>query len=328
VRPILDRLSSGLRHLFAFGKHVLVEFFHNKGLLLSGAVGYNALLSMVPLLAVLIFVLTHFFERQEILEVLSHELAIFVPGHAEAIIGTLETFLDQRDIFGGIGILALLFFSSIAFRILEDALEVIFRDVETRRERSFLVSAIIPYLFIGAVGFGLLAITIVTGVLDAIAETPIHLFGQTYSLEAAAAVSLDVLAFLSGVVLISSIYIVMPVSRIHRGRALIGGAAAGLLWEIVRRVLIYYFANISLVNAVYGSLATVIIVLLTMEIAAFIILLGAQVIAELERNAQLGEPWYTARKRATSPQRDEPIHDQERGPERSAELPPEHDEAA
>lgn len=35
-------------------------------------------------------------------------------------------------------------------------------------------------------------------------------------------------------------------------------------------------------NVVYGSLATVVIALLTLETAAIILLLGAQVIAELE----------------------------------------------
>jgi membrane protein len=62
--------------------------------------------------------------------------------------------------------------------------------------------------------------------------------------------------------------------------------AATVLWEIVRHILVWYFANLSMVNVVYGSLATTIIVLLTLEVAALILLLGAQVIAELERTAE------------------------------------------
>ncbi len=54
----------------------------------------------------------------------------------------------------------------------------------------------------------------------------------------------------------------------------------------------FYFANLSFVNVVYGSLATLIVVLLTLEIGAVILLLGAQVIAELEHNARRGLPWY------------------------------------
>ena len=51
-----------------------------------------------------------------------------------------------------------------------------------------------------------------------------------------------------------------------------------------RRMLVYYFSNISMVNSLYGSAAAIIIILLCMEIGAIILLLGAQTIANLERH--------------------------------------------
>ena len=56
-----------------------------------------------------------------------------------------------------------------------------------------------------------------------------------------------------------------------------------MLWEISRHVLVWYLATLSQVRTVYGSLTTAIIVLLTLEIAAIVLLFGAQVIAEYER---------------------------------------------
>jgi membrane protein len=47
-----------------------------------------------------------------------------------------------------------------------------------------------------------------------------------------------------------------------------------------------------LVNAVYGSMTTTIVVLLTMEAASVIVLLGAQVIADLQQSIQTKTPWY------------------------------------
>jgi uncharacterized BrkB/YihY/UPF0761 family membrane protein len=58
--------------------------------------------------------------------------------------------------------------------------------------------------------------------------------------------------------------------------------------------LIGYYAHVSSFNVIYGSMATIVIVLLTLEAAALILLLGAQVIAELQRNANLGIPWHAA----------------------------------
>jgi uncharacterized BrkB/YihY/UPF0761 family membrane protein len=47
-------------------------------------------------------------------------------------------------------------------------------------------------------------------------------------------------------------------------------------------VLVWYFATLSQVGLVYGSLTTAIAVLLSLDVAATLLLLGAQVISEYE----------------------------------------------
>jgi uncharacterized BrkB/YihY/UPF0761 family membrane protein len=76
---------------------------------------------------------------------------------------------------------------------------------------------------------------------------------------------------------------VMPVGRLSLRHALIGGAAATLLWEITRHLLVWYYSTVSQIQLVYGSLTTSIAVLLSVELGAIVLLLGAQVIAEYER---------------------------------------------
>ena len=61
---------------------------------------------------------------------------------------------------------------------------------------------------------------------------------------------------------------------------------------LVRRVLVWYFGHVSLVGVIYGSIATVVVLLLTLETAALIVLLGAQVIAEIGRSARAKVPWW------------------------------------
>jgi len=56
-----------------------------------------------------------------------------------------------------------------------------------------------------------------------------------------------------------------------------------LLWELTRHFLIWYFSTLSFVNVIYGTLATAVVILLSLEAAALILLLGAQVIASYER---------------------------------------------
>ena len=80
-----------------------------------------------------------------------------------------------------------------------------------------------------------------------------------------------------------------------RRRAVVGGSGGGYtLWEATRLVMMYYFLNVSFVNAIYGSLATIIVLLISLEVGSIILLLGAQVIAELERSDRAGVPWHTS----------------------------------
>ena len=92
------------------------------------------------------------------------------------------------------------------------------------------------------------------------------------------------------IALMTSLYFVMPVGRIAFHHALIGGVAAALLWELTRRVLVWYFSTLSIINVVYGTFATAVIILLSLEAAALILLFGAQVISEYERIGTDAEP--------------------------------------
>jgi membrane protein len=91
---------------------------------------------------------------------------------------------------------------------------------------------------------------------------------------------------------------VMPVGRLSWRHAFIGAVTAALLWEGSRHLLLWYFGTLSQISTVYGSLTTAIAVMLSLEIAATLLLLGAQVIAEYERlgRADAGlpaQPWRT-----------------------------------
>jgi uncharacterized BrkB/YihY/UPF0761 family membrane protein len=53
-------------------------------------------------------------------------------------------------------------------------------------------------------------------------------------------------------------------------------------------VLVWYYAVLSSVNLIYGSFATSVVALLSIEAIAIIILVGAQFLAELERRNPSG----------------------------------------
>ena len=281
------------KRLVRFAVRVLRAFGRNRGLLLAGGVGYNALLSAIPLLAVTVTGLSFLVEESLVLRTVEVELGLLFPSHSQALVDAVRAFLEAREVVGLVGFMVLLFFSSMAFRMLEEAIGVIFgASVRRRGERSFWVSALLPYVYIGALVLALLAITLLTTALDALGPHTLSFLGHDIPLETASSALVRLLTFLGLVLLFTSIYRVFPVARVALGRAAVGGLCAAALWEVAGRALAYYFARISLVGVVYGSLATVVVVLLSMEVAAIILLLGAQIIAELEASSQAGVPWH------------------------------------
>ncbi len=272
-----------LRHPGKFMWRVLKGFKRNQGLLLSGGVAYNSLLSLIPMLALILIGVSKFIEQEKLLEIIITELELIIPGHAEKIAEEVEIFLGIRQYVGIIGIGVMLFFSSMAFSMLENAMSVIFYHRIKTHRRHFLISAIIPYIYMILMGVGLVIITVIAGVLDAIEGETLTIFGKSFGFAWASGIGLYLVGIAGLILMLTSLYLVMPVGPITVRHALLGGVTAAFLWEITRNVLVWYFAKLSLVNVIYGSFATAVVILLSIEIASIILLLGAQVIAEFER---------------------------------------------
>ncbi|HEV8722833.1 MAG TPA: YihY/virulence factor BrkB family protein [Candidatus Binatia bacterium] len=272
-----------LKHPGAFALQTLKGFRSNQGLLLAGAVAYYALLSIVPLLILTVIALSYVIDQAELLDTLGRYLEWLVPGQSRLIVSELTNFLDHRDVIGWLLLATMIFFSSLAFTVLENAMSVIFIHRVAIRRRHFLVSALLPYCYILFLGLGALLVTLVSSSLQAMGQESVDFFGRSWSLGGVSGVLLYLLGFSGEIFVLTSVYLVMPVGRLSLRHALIGGVTAALLWELTRHLLVWYFATLSQVGLVYGSLTTAIAVLLSLDVAATLLLLGAQVISEYER---------------------------------------------
>jgi len=275
-----------LRDPSAFIVRTLKAFRANQGLLLAGAVAYYALLSIVPLLILTVIALSQVIDRDELLATLGRYLEWLVPGQSMAIVAELSNFLAHQGVLGWVLLVSMLFFSSLGFTVLENAMSVIFHHRVAIRRRHFVVSAVIPYVYILCLGLGLLLVTLVAGSLQAMGREQVEFLGRRWSLGGTSGVLLYLLGLGGEIFVLTSIYLVMPVGRLSLHHALIGAVTAAVLWEPSRHALLWYFATLSQISTVYGSLTTAIAVLLSLEVAATLLLLGAQVVAEYERTGK------------------------------------------
>src|SRR6185436_10526224 len=124
--PINHPLRYVLTHPWEFLAQTWKGFSTNQGLLLAGAVAYYTLLSIVPLLILIVIALSHVIDQAELLTTLQRYLEWVVPGQSKAIVSELATFLANRDVLGWLLLGTMIFFSSLAFTVLEKAMSVIF----------------------------------------------------------------------------------------------------------------------------------------------------------------------------------------------------------
>jgi YihY family inner membrane protein len=288
INPTMKLINPRIVHVLkspaAFALQVLRAFQANQGLLLAGAVAYYALLSIVPLLILMVIALSQVIDQDVLLATLRRALEYVVPGEGGAVVVELNAFLDHRAVIGWVLLITMLFFSLLGFRVLENAISVIFLHRVQKRRRHFLVSLLLPFGYIFFIGAALFAGTFVIADLVTMGGENLVTMGHSWSLIGPSRLLIYVVGVIGEILLISGIYYFMPVGRLSALHALIGGTTAGLLWELIRLALGWYFGALSQVSAVYGSLTTAIIVLLSLEVAATVLLLGAQVIAEYERN--------------------------------------------
>jgi len=270
------------RQFGTFVLRVLHDFRRNQGLLLAGAIAYYTLLSIVPMALLAVILFTHVLDDQQLLQIMAAYLEMIIPGYAQLLTGQVESFIQHRTVVGVVGFAAMLFFSSMAFSMVENAISLIFHHRFESRRRHLLVSALIPYCYLCVIALGVIMVSTLLGIFEEYPLPGVTLFGSTLQLHGGAGTVVYLAGLIGEFLILSSIYLIMPTIKIPLRHALLGGVTATVLWELTRRLLVWYYQSISMVSLIYGPIAIIVGALLCVEVAAIIILLGAQVIAELQ----------------------------------------------
>ncbi len=270
------------QRFLAFITNVVHNFRYNQGFLLSGAVAYYTLLSVAPLSILILTLLSNVIGEERLVATMATYIDMVMPGYTTTLLEHVRTFVINRHFIGTIGFLVMLFFSSVAFTVLENAISVIFYHHVRHERRGFMVSALIPFVYICSLALGIVLVSIMVGAVETIENRHIIFLNWSISLAGSVRIAVYILGIIGELLMLTSVYLVMPVVKITVRHALIGGMAATLLWEIIRRILVWYYTSFSMVNIIYGSIATVVVTLLSIEVAAIILLFGAQIIADLK----------------------------------------------
>ena len=234
---------------------------------------YSTLLSLVPFLAVMFSVLKAF-EAQNVLEPFLLQMLRPLGQEASRVADRIINFVGNIHvgILGAVGV-AMLFYTVVTLVAkVEDALNQIWRLPRSRTWPQ-RITAYLSVVLVGPV----MVFTALT--LTASAQSywlverlfEIGFFSYMFTL------TTSVMPFVLLCATFTFLYKLLPYTKVRFSSALIGGATAGILWQLVGVAFAAFVANSAGYAAVYSSFAIMIVFLIWLYIGWLIFLVGAEV---------------------------------------------------
>jgi membrane protein len=258
----------------------------------AGAIAFFVLLALVPGLSALISIYGLFTDPASVPAQLAPFTGI-LPGDARSLIEEQAQRLAAQpagtlslNLLVSLGVA--LWSANAAIKGIFDGLNVIYGEAE---KRSFVYFNFVSLM----TTFGALALLMVA--LFVIALVPAMLAALPYAttLEMVLAALRWPVFYLMSTLAIALLYWIGPSRRAAQFRWVLPGAfIAALLWAAASGLFSWYVSTLGNYTATYGSLATVIVFMTWLWLSAIIILLGAELNAELEhqtaRDTTRGNP--------------------------------------
>jgi membrane protein len=240
----------------------------------AGSLTFTTTIALVPMVTVALAVLTVFPMFADFQVVLQKRLVeSLVPDNiSRQVLGYLTQFASKASRLGAAGVTALLFSALALVFTIDRTLNAIWRV----RKRRPLAHSMLLYWTAITLGPLLMGASMVMmsefvavsrGVAPQGAGNLRWLFGT--------------LEFLLLAWAISALYRFVPYTQVRWSHALVGGIWVAAATEMARKVLAYYFGQMSTYSVVYGAFATVPILLVWIYLAWSIVLIGAVLVANL-----------------------------------------------
>jgi membrane protein len=250
--------------------------------LVAAGVTFYALLAIFPAIAALISIYGLFADPSSIASQ-SDAASGFLPGDALNILREqMERIAQARGTLGFaflIGLLISLWSANGGMKALFDALNVVYGEKENR---SFI------WLNIMSLSFTVAAIVFLIVAVALVAVVPLMLYylGLENATQWLFTVARWPLLLLAVAVALALIYRYGPSRAEPKWRWITwGSASAAVAWIVLSLLFSWYAANFASYNRTYGSLGAVIAFMTWMWLSATVVLVGAAIDAETERQA-------------------------------------------
>ncbi|HPX55959.1 MAG TPA: YhjD/YihY/BrkB family envelope integrity protein [Syntrophales bacterium] len=248
----------------------------------AAAIALYAILSFIPLFILTILVISHLFgAHPEIQQEMIDGFRNFHPFFSGELMRQLGRIEEKRQVLGWVGFLSLLWSAAMIFGVIETALNRIFRSSSSRNYflSKLLALSMIPLAW--AVGMITVGITYLSTLL---AEQAVFRAVMPYGLSFLNRLFLGYLVPFLIVVLSAMVaYRIIPTRKIPPASAAVGSFVFAVLMEVAKHFFTWYVARYTRYNVIFGSLETVVILVIWVFYVAVIFLFCAELVAAYER---------------------------------------------
>ena len=294
VRPLLRRVKKyilkplcGVKNFFAVDlRTVMKNFVEHDGELSTCALAFFLLISFIPLSLVVVACMSFFFGSETLVNFYLHQLRSELPSiNIGRFIDIIDHIIYQKRYLAFIWVPFLFWWGSFIFDIIERGLEKAFRISESRR---YWKAKIRHFAIILIMAFTVMGITLLSHLIVLAKNSTIAMFmEQKFSRPGVVGTLVIIMEriplFLSSLttlamntLLIFIIYRFVPPKKLNNGSLFKGALFASLSYEIVKSLFSYYITNINDYTSIFGSLNTIVILMIWIWYTCFLFIFGAE----------------------------------------------------
>ena len=253
----------------------------------AAAIALYGILSAIPLFILTLIAAGSFFSSNAHIQAdIIGAVQGFQPYFSETLLQQLGQIEGKSKVLGWIGLLGLIWLSAAIFNAIESALNIIFRS---RHKRNYFVSKLMAVAMIPAAWIiGGLSV-LITYLAALLAKEPLaSADGILFSLTTPAHIGLRyIIPYLMVVILVTFVYRRIPTVKIRPSVALAGSAIFAFLVEIAKQLFTWYLATYTRYHVIFGSLETIVILVIWVFYVSLIFLFCAEIMSSFERRDML-----------------------------------------
>lgn len=292
--PFWSHIREVMKIVWELLKETITEWNEDKAPMLAAALAFYTILSLSPLLVIVIAIAGLIFGESAAQEELIGQIRDFM---GTEMANSIQGFIQRSSKPSGniiamiIGIVTLVLGSSLVFKQMKDALNVIWNVPAnvSRGVKGMVLDRLIAFLMVVGAGLLLLLSLLANAILT----------GLSASLNEAIPESVNVWQYVNGIislglitVIFAIIFKVLPDVRVRWRDVWVGAAVTSVLFNISKFLIGLYLGHSSL-SSTYGAAGSLVLILLWVYYAAQIFLFGAEFTQVYTRKSGAGMVFHT-----------------------------------